>query len=548
MAALQRAAARSGCKVRALVRGPAFVEVIGGISRIVTDVGEVATLGDVECSDGWGAARLLLSLALEDSRTPGARTLAGQLRAGRGDVAFAKAVHAYVSRIPFIRERGEIFQSGAVTIGRDAGDCDDHFRLAYALGVAGGLRAALGILHHGDSAPIEKQGPAHAVALFFVDGRWTWAETTVAACFGEPPNEATARLGLTTERSDIAREIRIMTEEHLPPVPEGFAARQSAAQVSLDAQALQRLGYLAPDAPACQMVDPTFAVLRRAVLAFQLARGLSPDALLGPHTRTEIARALDEAGADELSYPWPGQALGKLVPARASAHVSDEVLRMLIAMNDRFVAQGATTAAEDWAQIFTFESGFNSHQQTNAVNPKTGKRYGNAGINQMGEAERRACGFGLGLQAWLTLSNENQFPFVECFYKGAARDFGGGKGPAVFRNAGSAYVATFAPAHLSHSAEPDFPLYSKEKTPEAYAANRGLDRTGKGFISVDDMRLALDTVASRPLFVELRGRLRALGASPAVPPSRGPGPAIVASLLFVAAGGGYALARSRGWL
>jgi hypothetical protein len=453
-----------------------------------------------------------------------------------------------VGAIPFVREKGEIFQSGALTIRRDAGDCDDHFRLAYALGVAGGLRSALAVMHHGTKVERSKQGPAHAVAVFWLGGRWVFAETTVAACLGEDPNDAARRLGLTTERSDIAKEIRIMSEQDLPEPPDGYAERQTAAQVTLDAEALQRLGYLAPDAPACQMSDPTYGVLRRAVMAFQIANGLAPDGLLGPHTRRVLAVALALAGppaTDGFEYPGMGE-IGSLV-VRASSHLSDDFLRAVIDMNDAFRARGARTAAEDWLQVWTFESGINAHQQTNAINPKTGLRYENAGINQMGETERRACGFRGGLGPWLALSNEDQLPFVRCFYEGAVRDFAGGDFGA-YNGSGAAYVATFAPAHLKHSGNPNFSLYSKAAQPEAYQANRGLDHGGKGYISVDDMRLALLSVEKTALFTEARARIRALGAAPAEPFAPSVGGGLVASLVFLGAGGFAAYATAKGWL
>lgn len=538
IAAIRRAAARSGCGVQSLNRGTARLHVVEGISRIDPG-GDVATLGDIMCADGWGAARLLLALAIEDSRTPGARMLAARLRGSLDDESFARAVHAFVSAIPFVREKGEIFQSGAITIGRNAGDCDDHFRLAYALGVAGGLRSALGVLFHGKEAPPSHQGPAHAAALFYVGGGWQFAETTVAARFGEHPNDAARRLGLTSARSDIAKETRIMTEQDLPPAPDGYRKHvgNSAAQVSLDAQALQLLGYLAADAPAAQMTDPTFTVLRRAVLAFQLATGLAPDGLLGPHTRAVLGSEVAKV-APSFDY----HAIGEVVGAGASAHLSDDFLRLVAAMADRFRAQGAKAAAEDFLQVWTYESGI-ANVQTNARNAQ-GVRYSNAGINQMGSTERKNCGFTGTLEDWLALSLEAQMPFVDCFYRSAAVMGGGAK---AFRDAGAVYVATFAPAFLGHSGEPNFPLYSSPS--ENYRANRGLDVGGKGYISVDDMRLALQRVSRSALFLDARARIRALGAAPAAPSGGGSiGGGAVASLLFLGVGGGLALAYSRGWL
>lgn len=488
----------------------------------------------LECRDGWGGGRLLLALAVEDARTPGARKLAAELRKPEmTDEDFARALHAHVlAHVRFDRERVEEYESGGYTLEHGAGDCDAHFRLMYAVGVAGGLVAGLALLHHGAGT-----WPAHAVAVFRLGGAWVWAETTVGAAFGEAPNDAARRLGLTTDRSDIAKEVRIMTEKDLAPIPPGFRARNAPAQVLLDAQALQRLGYLAADVPACLLSDPVAPVLREAVLAFQVAQGIVPDGLLGPTTRLHIAGALNHAGPttiDGLAYPG----LEGVTSPKASAHLSDEFLLLVAAMAERFRAKGAKVAAEDWLQVWTYESGI-SNIQTRVINPATGKPYGNAGINQMGESERHACGFHGSLQEWLSLSLVDQLPFVERFYAGAIRDFAHGDF-AAYHDATSAYVATFAPAYLAHSGEPNYPLYSALKTPGQYQANRGLDHGSKGYISVDDMRLALLSVSRSALFVEARDRVRALGASPAVAsaPKRSiAGIGIVAAML---AAGGWA--------
>ncbi len=542
--------------MRTLHRAPGSVAVIDGISRIEGS-GPVATLGELECRDGWAAARLLLCLAIEDAQTPGARALAAELRSrSSSDEDFAKDVHAFVSRIPFIREKGEIFQSGAITIGRDGGDCDDHFRLAYALGAAGGLRSALGVLHHGVAGvPVEKRGPAHAVALFYVGGGWTFAETTVAACLGENPNDAARRLGLTTERSDIAKEIRIMTEQDLPPVPGGYAARNSAHQVSLDAQALQRLGFLRVDEAAAQrMTDPTFSVLRGAVLAFQLAHGLAPDGLLGPHTRATLAQVLSENAPASAGFEY--STIGALGAPRLTADLTDAFLLGVRDMAARYRARGATAAAEDWLAVWDAESTIRN------IPNHAGEPY--YGLNQMGLTEQKNAGFTAGKDAWLALSLEEQLPFVDRFYESAAKM---GGGPSVFRDAGSLYVANIAPGLIGHARDPSFALYSyrpiagmpslhasdaewaafNKTHSDPYAENRGLDRQKKGFISVDDMRIAV-TSGRGARFIEARDRVRALGAAPASTPPGLPIGNIIASLAFLGVGGALYYGVHQGWL
>lgn len=504
------------------------------MTGVVTDGAPERVVGRVECRDGWTAGRLLLAMAIEDSFTPGAREVAAALRKkAPSDEEFARALHAYIqANVKFERERSEEFESGGYTLEQRAGDCDAHFRLFYGIAAAGGLHAGLALLHHGIGS-----SPAHALAVVDLGRGWQWAETTVRANFGEAPNDAARRLHLTNDRTDIAKEVRIMTEKDLAPIPPGFRARNAPTQVLLDAQALQRLGYLAADAPACLLSDPTAPMLREAVLAFQMANGLVPDGLLGPTTRLHIAGALNHAGPatiDGLEYPG----LAGVTTPKASAHLSDEFLLAVAAMADRFRAKGSKAAAEDWLQVWTYESGI-ANIQTRAKNPSTGKPYGNAGINQMGDSERRATGFQGSLEEWLALSLVDQLPYVERFYAGAIRDFAS-KDFGAYHDGTSIYVATFAPAHLSHAGEPDYPLYSALKTPGQYAANRGLDHGSKGYISVDDMRLALLSVARSSLFTEARDRVRALGAAPAVPgssPNRIAGVGIVLAML---AAGGWA--------
>jgi len=558
IAAIRRAAHRSGCTVRTLRRAPGRLEIVGGLSRVAA-VGPLATMGELVCRDGWGAARLLLSLAIEDSRTPGARALAARLRSSvASDDEYARAVHAFVGRIPFVREAGEIFQSGGFTIRRNAGDCDDHFRLAYALAAAGGIRAALGVLHHGSRVPAGKQGPSHAVALLWIDGGWRFSETTIKAALGEHPNDAALRLGLTSERTDIAKELVIMTEKDLPAVPVGFAGRNTSAQVALDAEALRRLGYLADDAPVCQMTDPTFAVFRRAVLAFQLATGLVPDGLVGPTTRGELARSLTSAGVEGFDYSTAATSSSPVPAIRLSADISDAFLLAVIAMADGFRARGARASAEDWLAVWSAESGI-----ANIPN-RAGEPY--FGLNQMGLREQKRCGFSAGKDAWLALTLEEQLPFVACFYESAAKM---GGGPSVFRDAGSLYVANIAPGLIGRARDPSAALYSyrpiegmpslhatdaewatyNKTHSDPYAENRGLDRQKKGFISVDDMRVSVEWQArNSPRFAEVRSRVRALGAAPSTPSTPGLGGGAVASLLFVASGIGLSYAYSRGWL
>lgn len=249
-----------------------------------------AAVGRVGCRDGWAAARLLLASAIEDSQTAVARDIAlGLRRESRTDLEFAANVHEYVKRtVRFFREPGETFTNTGYTLGMGGGDCDDHARAVYALAAAGGLGVAMAFLHHGDAAAADRRGPTHAVAQLCAGGACHWAETTVDARLGEHPFAAADRLGLLGARGDLAKEVRIMTERDLRPVPAGFDGRTSPAQLALDVQALGALGLCTG--------NPTHAgdaAFRGAVRTFQIGHPpLWDDGLIGPQTRAAIVRAL----------------------------------------------------------------------------------------------------------------------------------------------------------------------------------------------------------------------------------------------------------------
>lgn len=536
--ALRRAAARAGCRVRRLTVKPS---AIGAPPRVSSSLA---------CADGWGAARLLLALAIEDSLTPGARALAAELRAtGATDEDFARAIHAFVrARVKFTREENEEFASGARTLERGEGDCDDHFRLAFAVAMAGGLPASLGILWHGAAAPRDRQQPTHAVVLYRLRDAWVFGETTVDARFGEEPNAAAARLGLTNERSDIAREVKIMTERDLPPLPAGFRERNRPEQVALDAQALQRLGYLGDGVPASMMCDPGAPALRRAVVDFQRARGLVADGLLGPTTRLTIARALREVGppvTEGFNYPGIAGLDGAKATAK-TAHLSPGFFVGVKAMAERFRARGARITARDLLLVWLAESGIKN------IPNRQGYPFG--GLNQMGPGERKAAGFVGTFADWLALSCEAQLPFVERYYVNAtAGNF------ARYADAAALYLANFTPAHMAHADDPDFVLFRRDPNgpeptaPEsewkpwreahkgdAYAANLGLDTNKDGTIRVGELGTVLKAAerANGPYWAEVLARLDEEA------PEESGGTAI-ASVVLV--GAGLALAGAAAW-
>lgn len=182
----------------------------GGLELLSSEVvpfgGEYAVASRWRFRDPWAAARMLAEGAEDDVSDPVVRDWAlAILDAVRADLgasgptvtpeladAFAAAIVANVqASIAFVHERKETFQSARMTMKRGAGDCDDHARLVYALAGAGGLPVGLVFL------TVPEDGvdvPAHVVATIETSAGPTWAETTIAACFGEHPLDALDRL------------------------------------------------------------------------------------------------------------------------------------------------------------------------------------------------------------------------------------------------------------------------------------------------------------------------------------------------------------------
>jgi hypothetical protein len=154
--------------------------------------------------DPWAAARLLVDLSEEDAGDPVVRAWSLEIlqtvaRELEGDASgptlspdvrdtFAREIQRNVQeQIHFVHEPKETFQAARVTMAIGAGDCDDHARLVYALARSGGLPAKLIFF--------EAEGqPAHVVAMIADSEGWHYAETTIAADFGEDPLDAYERL------------------------------------------------------------------------------------------------------------------------------------------------------------------------------------------------------------------------------------------------------------------------------------------------------------------------------------------------------------------
>ena len=189
-AALLAAADRAGLRVVSLERVP-------------TADGRWALASLMEFDDPWAAARLLVELSKEDATDPIVREWAltiqkacaeemgeiGPTRSPQLIACTAAAIQANVqAQILFVHERKETFQSARETIALGAGDCDDHARLVLALALAANIPLSDLVFFEEDDQPV------HVAPVMLGE----WAETTIAAHFGEHPYEALARLEVET--------------------------------------------------------------------------------------------------------------------------------------------------------------------------------------------------------------------------------------------------------------------------------------------------------------------------------------------------------------
>lgn len=487
-ARLHRSAARASCRVewaeeRETETGPRLV-------------------GRVVCADGWGAFRMLVSEAEEDAQRPDVQQIALMLRvAAPDDAAFARAVHDYVRRgVRFVREKGEVFTSTTTTLAMGYGDCDDHARAVYAIALAGGLATRMAGLHKPFAT-----GPSHAVTQLGVDGMWWWAETTVPAWFGEQPYDAARRLGLLSEREDIAKEVRTMSDKDLPPLPRTVTS-SSAADVQRDAQALARLGFICDEAAAA-VDSPANEAFRQAVAAFQAKHGgLVVDGAIGPKTRGAIAGQLvpDEFGMGYLA------AIGG---TGRTAHLSSEFFGNVERMAQHFRDLGANVTALDFLNVWLSESGIGR-----AKHGHGGLDY--HGLNMMMGSNLPGLGWTAGGHAFGEADPADQIAYVQRFYEQMTRAFLAND-YAKLDGASTLYLINFLPAYAKHGGEPDYVLTRKGDRSGWYEDNPVFDPEHKGWIEVADMGRQLERVKAQNAAYWAEVEARALAEGGTAPPGAG---------------------------
>lgn len=160
----------------------------------------------VECESFEAKFDLLSDLAWDDARHDAVVAELADELAELGP-PLGERLHAWVlEHVPFRPDgKTELYRSPAETIA-GGGDCDDAVRLMLA--TARRLEVPARLLAREGS-----EGVQGHVALQFDDGQgWQWAETTIAAAYGEAPD--TAALRLASERTDVgaALAIRISPE------------------------------------------------------------------------------------------------------------------------------------------------------------------------------------------------------------------------------------------------------------------------------------------------------------------------------------------------
>lgn len=448
-------------------------------------------------------------------------------QAAPSDEAYRAAVHAFVkAHVRFEPEEGELFQNGGVTLGLGVGDCDDHARLIYALYIAGGLGAQLGFLHRGAGA----SGPTHAAALGCVDGACAWAETTVDARLGEHPLAAAMRLGVINQRSDIAKEVRIMGDGKATTIgnmgpPPGRYVDVNRAHFARDVAALKTIGLLAP---CTDPVDPADRVFREAILALQLLSGdpaVVKDGLVGPQSRALMAARLPPV--DAASYV--GAIEGSTV--KYTGDLSEGFFRAVVALNDHFVKKGAKTTPEMWLAVWNGESGLRASARNAA---------GYGGLNGLNGKYLASVGFGGSFVDWLALSAEEQVPFVQRFYDSIGGFMAGNWD--LLDSPEAIYAWNWLPAIAVSRMRSGAPFAAKLNDPHRwYKDNAVLDRNNDGEITLDDLRawVGHSQRSNGARWIEARRRLHEAGG--AEPGSPMPIAGLVTGGILLAAGVAAAL-------
>ena len=166
----------------------------------------------------------------------------------------------------------------------------------------------------------------------------------------------------------------------------------------------------------------------------------------------------------------------------------------------REVALGLAADARDMLAVMYSESGCRADAHNDS--PKTlppARRYNASGLIQFMPTTLERLGWTAGHTVFRRLSATDQLSFVRRYY----RPYRGHLGSVA-----GLYVATFLPAFVSYSSQPNFVLTARGgPLGWAYTANSALDADGDLRITVGELAAAVRRNARGPRWAELLARL-----------------------------------------
>jgi hypothetical protein len=219
-----------------------------------------------------------------------------------------------------------------------------------------------------------------------------------------------------------------------------------------------------------------------------------------------------------------------------TAHLSPGFFYGVKALADTFNARGASVSGEDFLAVWLAESGIQSNIPNRAGFPYYG-------LNQMGVSEMRASGFQGSPEEWMSLTPEQQLPYVKRFYERNIKAFFGDDYTKLRGGAGQLYAINFLPAFSPRAEDPDSGLTQRGE--KYYDSNVSLDVDRDGVITGRDLTAAVERAkAGRATYWnEVRARYYAESGAP--PPTKTFPWTLALTLLGVGAIGTLFLARKR---
>ncbi len=133
---------------------------------------------------------------------------------------------------------------------------------------------------------------------------------------------------------------------------------------------------------------------------------------------------------------------------------------------------------------------------------------GAVGLNQLTPAANSTAGISEEQRQMIPeLSVSAQLPIVDHFFKHIPWTMSG----KPYDNVCMLWEANFSPGYMtSRGTSNDTVLYSKASEPSAYEGNKGLDRAGKGYITVGDLCYRLQSVSRGDIYQSALRRLNAV--------------------------------------